>query len=106
MATMLFGLAVEFRRRETLVVLNVMPRDGTTVAAYWRPSVDGHLDGFVVLNPADGQLGIEYLQRLALLLVVHGRHKADVDYAFVDIDNFAAGKMMTEHLTDCMSLKD
>lgn len=95
---MLLGLAIEFRRRDTLVVLNVMPEGGTTVEAYERLTNDGRLDGFIVLNPSADLPGIRYLQQAGMPVVVHGRHQTDVDYPYVDIDNFAAGRMMAEHL--------
>lgn len=95
---MLLGLAIEFRRRDNLVVLNVMPEGGTTVEGYERLSSDGRLDGFVVLNPAADLSGIEFLQAAGMPLVAHGRHAATVDYPYVDIDNCAAGRMMAEHL--------
>lgn len=97
---MLLGLAMEFRRRDNLVVLNVMPEGSTTVEAYERLSNDGRLDGFVVLNPAADLAGIEFLKQAGMPLVVHGRHRTEVDYPYVDIDNCAAGRMMAEHLTD------
>lgn len=95
---MLLGLAVQFLRRDTLVVLNVMPEGGTTVEVYERLSSDGRLDGFVVLNPGVDLPGIEFLQQVGMPLVVHGRHAAEVDYPYVDIDNCAAGRMMAGHL--------
>lgn len=96
---MLMGLAIEFRRRDTLVVLNVMPKGSTTIEAYDRLANDGRLDGFIVLNPNTDLSGIRFLQRAALPLIVHGRHSTEVDYPYVDIDNFAAGRMMAQHLT-------
>lgn len=97
---MLLGLAIEFRRRDTLVVLNVMPQGGTMIEAYERLTNDGRMDGFIILNPNVDKAEIAYLQKAGMPLVVHGRHVADADYPYVDIDNFAAGRMMAEHLID------
>lgn len=97
---MLLGLAVEFKRRDTLVVLNVMPKGGTTVEAYERLTNDGRLDGFVVLNPNLDLPGIEFLQRSGMPVVVHGRHATEVSYPYVDIDNHRVGEMMAGHLIE------
>lgn len=94
----LLGLAVAFRRTDTLVVLNVMPQNGTTSEAYSRLSHEGRLDGFVVLNPSHEREAILHLQDAGVPFVVHGRDADAPGYPFVDLDNAEAGRMMGAHL--------
>lgn len=94
----LLGLAVAFRRRDMLVVLNVMPVDRPLSEAYARLSQEGRLDGFVVLNPGIEAEGIGYLMEAGVPFVTHGRHADEAEYPYVDIDNRGAGRMMGAHL--------
>lgn len=94
----LLGLAVAFRSRDMLVVLNVMPIDCPVAEAYARLSREGRLDGFVVLNPGVEAEGIGYLEEARVPFVTHGRHADAARYPYVDIDNRGAGHMMGAHL--------
>lgn len=94
----LLGLAVEFWQRDILVVLNVMPRAGTTVESYQRLANEGQLDGFVVLNPSFDPAGAEYLLEQRVPFVTHGRSVANPNHPFVDLDNFAVGERMASRL--------
>lgn len=96
----LLGLAVEFWKRNVLVVLNVMPESGSSQESYQRLFRQGAVDGFVVVNPSADPGGLSLLTREGIPFVTHGRAGAEDTQPFVDLDNRAVGCMMAQRLTE------
>lgn len=96
----LLGLAVEFWKRDILVVLNVMPLAAPSREAYTRLFRQGAVDGFVVVNPSVDPEALEFLAQNGIPFVTHGRAQAQAAHPFVDLDNRAVGRMMAARLTD------
>ena len=96
----LLGLAVEFWKRDVLVVLNVMPKATPSTQSYTRLFQQGAVDGFVVVNPSADPGALDFLMAEAIPFVTHGRAAAVADYPYVDLDNHALGRMMAARLAD------
>lgn len=96
----LLGLAVEFWKRDVLVVLNVMPRATPSTQSYTRLFTQGAVDGFVVVNPSADPAALDFLRAEAIPFVTHGRAGPRADYPYVDLDNHAVGRMMATRLAD------
>ncbi len=94
----LLGLAMEFWKRDTLVVLNVMPQAVGSERSYSRLFRQGAVDGFVVVNPSADPGGLAFLAREGIPFVTHGRATVLADHPFVDLDNRAVGAMMAARL--------
>ncbi|MBL8251024.1 MAG: LacI family DNA-binding transcriptional regulator [Candidatus Competibacter sp.] len=94
----LLGLAVEFWKRDVLVVLNVMPKAGKTVDSYTRLFRQGAVDGFVVVNPSFDPSGIDFLAQSKVPFVAHGRDRPKPHYPFVDLDNRRVGTIIASQL--------
>lgn len=94
----LLGLATEFAKRDTLVVLNVMPAPAGSAGSYTRLFRHGAVDGFVVVNPSADPAGIAFLSEQKIPFVSHGRTSDAADYPFVDLDNRAVGEISTARL--------
>lgn len=96
----LLGLAVEFWKRDTLVVLNVMPKAAPSTKSYTRLFRQGAVDGFVVVNPSADPGALAFLAQENIPFVTHGRVAAGAGHAFVDLDNSAVGTAMAARLAD------
>ncbi len=96
----LLGLAVEFWKRDVLVVLNVMPKTTPSTQSYTRLFQQGAVDGFVVVNPSADPAALDFLMDEAIPFVTHGRATAAARYPFVDLDNHAVGRVTAARLAD------
>ena len=96
----LLGLAVEFWKRDVLVVLNVMPKTTPSTQSYTRLFQQGAVDGFVVVNPSADPAALDFLIDESIPFVTHGRAAAAAHYPFVDLDNHAVGRMTAVRLAD------
>ena len=94
----MLGLAMEFWKRDTLVVLNVMPKPVPSEQSYTRLFRQGAVDGFVVVNPSADPGSLAFLSREGIPFVTHGRAGTIADHPFVDLDNRAVGAMMAARL--------
>ena len=94
----LLGLAVEFWKRDVLVVLNVMPRAAPSTESYTRLFRQGAVDGFVVVNPSADPGALAFLTQQNIPFVTHGRAGVAPDHAYVDLDNRAVGRSMAVRL--------
>ncbi len=82
------------------LILSVIS-DGNEAAAYRGLKTRGAVDGVVVNSPLVSDPRFPLLQDIGLPFVVHGQTLGPVpDYDWVDIDNYAAFKTATRHLTD------
>ncbi|MFO1138000.1 MAG: LacI family DNA-binding transcriptional regulator [Paracoccus sp. (in: a-proteobacteria)] len=94
----LLGLAVEFWKRDVLVVLNVMPRAAPSTESYTRLFRQGAVDGFVVVNPSADPGALAFLTQQNIPFVTHGRAGVAPDHAYVDLDNRAVGRSVAVRL--------
>lgn len=92
------GLSRHFSARGMQFVLHMCGREEDPVRVYERLVNSGSLDGFIVQEPLAGDARIRFLQDRKVPFVLHGRHVAQPDYPFFDIDNEAVGHMLTSTL--------
>ncbi|RCW88290.1 LacI family DNA-binding transcriptional regulator [Paracoccus lutimaris] len=96
----LLGLAVEFWKRDVLVVLNVLPKAAPSTKSYTRLFRQAAVDGFVVVNPSADPGLLAFLMAESIPFVTHGRAATTAGHAFVDLDNRAVGQIMAARLAD------
>lgn len=94
------GLSSHFSRKGKQFVLHIADETDDIIDVYRRLIDSGSLDGFVVLEPLIGDARVAYLRERKIPFVLHGRHQANPDYPFFDIDNEAVGYRLTRILLD------
>lgn len=94
------GLSRHFSRRGMQFVLHIAAPEDDIIDVYHRLINSGSIDGFVVLEPHRDDRRIAFLRERRVPFVVHGRHEADPDYPFFDIDNVGVAKTLTRYLTE------
>jgi LacI family transcriptional regulator len=94
------GLSRAFSARGIQFVLHMADPKDDMVRVHERLINSGSLDGFVLLDPQIEDARIDYLRKRGVPFVLHGRHEAQPDYPFYDIDNFEVGYRLTRILTD------
>lgn len=72
--------------------------DDDVLEPYKRMIARSVVDGFIINAPVANDPRIEYLTKLNVPFVVHGRDQASPNYPFYDIDNHAAALQATELL--------
>lgn len=92
------GLSRHFSRRQMQFVLHIAAPEDDIIDVYRRLIDGGSLDGFVVLEPRRDDARIAFLRERRVPFVVHGRHEADPDYPFFDIDNEGVARQLTGYL--------
>jgi LacI family transcriptional regulator len=93
------GLSRHFSGRQMQFVLHVASPGDDIIDVYRRLIDSGSLDGFVVLEPRLDDARIAFLRERGVPFVVHGRHEAEPDYPFFDIDNEGVARELTRYLT-------
>ncbi len=91
------GLSAEISALGLQFVLHVGQTGADTTQLHADLYRSGGIDGFVLIGPAPDDPRIACLLRLGAPFIVHGRDPAQ-SHAFVDIDNFAVGETMADHL--------
>jgi LacI family transcriptional regulator len=94
------GLSSQFSGRGMQFVLHIMQEDEPVLSVYGRLIGKGALDGFVLLDPADDDPRIRYLQVAGVPFVLHGRTGPAPDYPYFDIENEAIFRESTAFLAE------
>jgi LacI family transcriptional regulator len=94
------GLSSHFSRKGMQFVLHIADETDDIIDVYRRLIDSGSLDGFVVLEPVNGDPRVAYLRERKVPFVLHGRHEPTPDYPYFDIDNEAVGYRLTRLLLD------
>lgn len=94
------GLSQRFSQSDVRFILHMADSDEDLVMAYRRLIDSASLDGFVLTDALDSDPRIDFLKKRGVPFVLHGRTKGASDYPFYDIDNFAVGYQLTQHLID------
>ncbi len=93
------GLSRHFSRRHMQFVLHIAAPEDDIIDVYHRLINSGSIDGFVVLEPRRDDRRIAFLREKRVPFVVHGRHEANPDYPYFDIDNVGVARTLTRYLT-------
>ena len=93
------GLSAEISALGQQFVLHVGQPGQDTAKLHADLYRSGGIDGFVLIGPAPDDPRIATLTALGAPFIVHGRDPAQ-PHAFVDIDNYAVGRRMADHLLD------
>lgn len=93
------GLSRHFSRRQMQFVLHIAAPEDDIIDVYHRLINSGSIDGFVVLEPRRDDRRIAFLRERRVPFVVHGRHEAEPDYPYFDIDNVGVAWTLTRFLT-------
>jgi LacI family transcriptional regulator len=93
------GLSRHFSRRQMQFVLHIAAPEDDIIDVYHRLINSGSIDGFVVLEPRRDDNRITFLRERGVPFVVHGRHEAEPDYPYFDIDNVGVARTLTRFLT-------
>jgi LacI family transcriptional regulator len=94
------GLSRHFSRRQMQFVLHIAAPEDDIIDVYHRLINAGSLDGFVVLEPRRDDARIAFLRQRGVPFVVHGRHEAQPDYPYFDIENDGVAQTLTRYLID------
>lgn len=92
------GLSTHFSELDMQFVLHIARKDEAVIPVYQRLIGNGALDGFVLIHPQDNDERADFLTRMAVPFVVHGRVGADPRHAYFDIDNEAVFFEIAQHL--------
>ena len=93
------GLSAEISALGQQFVLHVGQPGQDTAKLHADLYRSGGIDGFVLIGPAPADRRIAVLTDLGAPFIVHGRDPSQ-PHAFVDIDNYAVGRRMADHLLD------
>jgi LacI family transcriptional regulator len=96
---MISGLSRSFAQRDIRFLLHIVEETDDPVAVHRRLVDSSVLDGFVIVEPRIDDKRIEFLRKRGVPFVVHGRTGGQHDHPFFDIDNYAVGYRLTQHLT-------
>lgn len=97
-APMVAGLSQHLARLGRQFVLHIASPGDDLIAVYRRLIDGGNIDGFVLLEPEVGDRRVEFLRRMAVPFVVHGRLPGAPGHAWFDIDNEGVARALTGHL--------
>jgi LacI family transcriptional regulator len=92
------GLSERFSQNNVRFILHMADPEEDLIDAYRRLIDSASLDGFVLTDARDFDPRITFLKMRGVPFVLHGRSKDTVDHPFYDIDNFAVGYQLTQHL--------
>ncbi len=94
------GLSRHFSNRQMQFVLHIAAPGDDIIEVYRKLINSGSLDGFVLLEPTQGDPRVAYLRERNVPFVLHGRTESSPSYPYFDIDNDAVGYDLTRYLTD------
>jgi LacI family transcriptional regulator len=83
-----------------LLVSTQAPESDSEHRAYERAVQGGWVDGLIVVRTRENDTRIDLLCRHDFPFVVYGRTNANLDFPYVDEDNVAGMRLLTQHLID------
>jgi LacI family transcriptional regulator len=92
------GSRLETRQIDILITV-VEDREGELVA-YQRLAASKRVDAVILHTPTIDDTRMDFLKRLNMPFIVHGRGGEGVDFPWIDIDNFGAIYRATSYLLD------
>ncbi|MFN6925898.1 MAG: substrate-binding domain-containing protein [Tabrizicola sp.] len=92
------GLSANFSGRGMQFVLHIMREDEPVLPVYQKLIGKAMLDGFVLIDPTDGDPRVDFLRNSGVPFVVHGRTVEAPDYPYFDIENRSIANDLTAHL--------
>lgn len=95
---MISGLSRSFAQRDIRFLLHISDEADDPVAVHRRLVDSAALDGFVIVEPRIDDPRIDFLSKRKIPFVVHGRTGRTSNYPYFDIDNYAVGYRLTQHL--------
>lgn len=96
---MISGLSRSFAQRDIRFLLHISDEADDPVAVHRRLVDSAALDGFVIVDTRTNDPRIDFLSKRKIPFVVHGRSGRTPDFPYFDIDNYAVGYRLTQHLT-------
>lgn len=96
----LAGLGSRLESRQIDILITVVEDREGELVAYQRLAASKRVDAVIVHTPAVDDERMDFLKKLNMPFVVHGRGKEGGDYPWLDIDNYDAMYRATSYLAD------
>jgi LacI family transcriptional regulator len=94
------GLGSRLETRQIDILITVVEDRKAELAAYQRLAASKRVDAVILHTPTVDDERMEFLQRLNMPFVLHGRGSESGGFAWIDIDNFGAFYRATSYLFD------
>ena len=96
----LAGLGSRLESRQVDILITVVEDRETELTAYQRLAASKRVDAVIVHTPVIDDERMDFLKKLNMPFVVHGRGEERGDYPWLDIDNHDAVYRATSYLAD------
>lgn len=92
------GLSANFSGRGMQFVLHLMGEDEPVLPVYQKLIGKAMLDGFVLIDPLDKDVRVDFLRNAGVPFVLHGRIDENPDHPYFDIENERLAHDLTAYL--------
>jgi LacI family transcriptional regulator len=96
----LSGLGSRLETRQIDILITVVEDKEAELAAYQRLAASKRVDAVILHTPTVGDERMDFLKKLKMPFIVHGRGDEDSGYPWIDIDNFGSSYRAASHLLD------